>query len=135
MSTFRTRAVDGAGESGDGVLVRFRRRPRSTPAGLFLRRHGLDQLPKLLDVLRGRVALVGPHPPDPRDVERLASAGHQPVAEPGLTGLSLMTARSDLGREDAAQLEVQYVENWSVALDVVILARTLRVALRGERVR
>jgi lipopolysaccharide/colanic/teichoic acid biosynthesis glycosyltransferase len=136
MSTFRTTVDDAVGQSGDGVLVALRRGPQVTPVGHFLRRHCLDQLPKLLDVLCGRISLVGPHPLHPRDVDRpRADPDQSPLAEPGLTGLRHMGNRSDVERDDRVHLEVRYVENWSLALDLTILARTLRTALRSERTR
>ncbi len=103
-----------------------------TPVGRFLRRHALDQLPQLLNVLRGEMSLVGPRPPRAGDVESSGIDLHRRLlVKPGVTGLWQVSGRSDLSWEDAARIDVRYVENWSLALDLLILGRTLQAGRRA----
>jgi len=117
----------------DGVLFKVRRDPRVTPLGRWLRRFSVDELPQLVNVLRGDMSLVGPRPPLPSEVELYA--GHvrrRLVVKPGLTGLWQVSGRADLPWEEAVRLDLRYVENWSLALDVVILARTMTAVIRSS---
>ncbi len=117
----------------DGVLFKVRRDPRVTPLGRWLRRYSVDELPQLVNVLRGDMSLVGPRPPLPSEVELYA--GHvrrRLVVRPGLTGLWQVSGRADLPWEEAVRLDLRYVENWSLALDVVILARTMTAVIRSS---
>jgi exopolysaccharide biosynthesis polyprenyl glycosylphosphotransferase len=117
----------------DGLLFKMRSDPRVTPLGRWLRRYSVDELPQLANVLRGDMSLVGPRPPLPSEVELYA--GHvmrRLVVKPGLTGLWQVSGRADLPWEEAVRLDLRYVENWSLALDVVILARTLTAVIRSS---
>jgi exopolysaccharide biosynthesis polyprenyl glycosylphosphotransferase len=117
----------------DGVLFKVRRDPRVTPLGRWLRRYSVDELPQLVNVLRGDMSLVGPRPPLPSEVELYA--GHvrrRLVVKPGLTGLWQVSGRSDLPWDEAVRLDLRYVESWSLALDVVILARTMTAVIRSS---
>ncbi len=117
----------------DGVLFKVRNDPRVTPLGRWLRRYSLDELPQLFNVLRGEMSLVGPRPPLPDEVARYADhVRRRLVVKPGLTGLWQVSGRSDLRWEEAVRLDLRYVENWSLALDVVILARTLAAVIRSS---
>ncbi|MCW2598540.1 MAG: putative undecaprenyl-phosphate glycosyl-phosphate transferase [Frankiales bacterium] len=129
--------VDGAaavavtGNDADGLLFKLRRDPRITPFGRFLRRWSLDELPQLLNVLTGSMSLVGPRPPLPTEVARYGEdVRRRLLVRPGLTGLWQVSGRSDLPWDEAVRLDLQYVENWSLALDLVILLRTLAAVLR-----
>lgn len=118
---------------GAGLLFKMRRDPRVTRVGAVLRRYSLDELPQLFNVLTGSMSLVGPRPPLPEE-----SAAYGPdirrrlLVKPGLTGLWQISGRSDLPWEEAVRLDLRYVEDWSLALDAVILWKTLRAVLYGQ---
>jgi exopolysaccharide biosynthesis polyprenyl glycosylphosphotransferase len=114
-----------AANDADGVLFKIRADPRITRIGTFLRRYSLDELPQLWNVVRGEMSLVGPRPPLPGEVARYNCDVHRRMAvKPGLTGLWQVSGRSDLSWEDSVQLDLFYVDNWSLALDLSILLRT-----------
>lgn len=118
---------------GAGLLFKLRRDPRVTRVGAVLRRYSIDELPQLFNVLTGSMSLVGPRPPLPEE-----SAAYGPdirrrlLVKPGLTGLWQISGRSDLPWEEAVRLDLRYVEDWSLALDTVILWKTLRAVLQGQ---
>ncbi|MEU6681466.1 sugar transferase [Streptomyces sp. NPDC046853] len=118
---------------GAGLLFKLRRDPRVTRVGAVLRRYSIDELPQLFNVLTGSMSLVGPRPPLPEE-----SAAYGPdirrrlLVKPGLTGLWQISGRSDLPWEEAVRLDLRYVEDWSLALDTVILWKTLRAVLYGQ---
>ena len=117
---------------GDGVLFKMRRDPRVTPVGRFLRRFSLDELPQLLNVVVGDMSLVGPRPPLAEEVAVYADAVHRRLrVKPGLTGLWQVSGRSDLSWEESVRLDLRYVDNWSVAMDLMILWKTARAVVRG----
>jgi exopolysaccharide biosynthesis polyprenyl glycosylphosphotransferase len=114
----------------DGLLFKIRNDPRVTPIGSWLRRFSLDELPQLLNVLNGSMSLVGPRPPLPGEVARYdSSVRRRLLVKPGLTGLWQISGRSDLPWEEAVRLDLRYVENWSLALDALILWKTGRAVL------
>jgi exopolysaccharide biosynthesis polyprenyl glycosylphosphotransferase len=114
----------------DGLLFKAKADPRVTPVGRWLRRLSLDELPQLFNVLGGSMSLVGPRPPLPSEVERYdSSVRRRLLVKPGLTGLWQISGRSDLPWEDAVRLDLRYVENWSLATDLLILWRTGRAVL------
>jgi lipopolysaccharide/colanic/teichoic acid biosynthesis glycosyltransferase len=145
MLKFRTMVVDaerrlGAlevrNESAGGVLFKLHDDPRVTRLGRFLRRSSLDELPQLINVLRGEMSLVGPRPLQLRDSERLAAAdprGHARRLQvlPGLTGPWQVEARSALDYERMVELDCEYVASRSAGGDLQIIARTALVVLRG----
>lgn len=112
-------------DDGAGVLFKIRQDPRVTRVGRFLRRYSLDELPQLVNVLRGDMSLIGPRPALPEEV-----AAYEPDAlrrlavKPGLTGLWQVSGRSDLSWEDTLRMDLRYVDNWSLGLDLLIAART-----------
>jgi exopolysaccharide biosynthesis polyprenyl glycosylphosphotransferase len=115
----------------DGVLFKIRNDPRVTRVGLWLRRLSLDELPQLFNVVRGQMSLVGPRPPLPEEVAVYPDDVRRRLAvKPGMTGLWQVSGRSDLPWEEAVRLDLRYVENWSLSLDVVIMVRTLTAVLR-----
>lgn len=117
----------------DGLLFKVREDPRVTGVGRWLRRHSLDELPQLLNVLKGDMSLVGPRPPLPSEVARYDDpAQRRLLVRPGLTGLWQVSGRSDLSWEEALRLDLQYVESWSPALDLKILLRTASAVLAGR---
>jgi exopolysaccharide biosynthesis polyprenyl glycosylphosphotransferase len=116
---------------GDGVLFKLYDDPRITPLGRRLRKYSLDELPQLWNVIKGNMSLVGPRPPLPSEVERYETHTHRRLlVKPGLTGLWQVSGRADLSWEETVRLDLQYVENWSLALDIAVLAKTVMVVLR-----
>jgi exopolysaccharide biosynthesis polyprenyl glycosylphosphotransferase len=118
---------------GNEILFKMRDDPRVTRLGRWLRRLSLDELPQLFNVLRGDMSLVGPRPPLPSEVARYAAdATRRMLVKPGLTGLWQVSGRSDLTWEESVRLDLRYVDNWSIALDLLILCKTARAVLRRE---
>jgi exopolysaccharide biosynthesis polyprenyl glycosylphosphotransferase len=117
----------------DGVLFKIRHDPRVTAVGAWLRRWSVDELPQLFNVVLGDMSLVGPRPALP---EEAAAYGDQVrrrlVVKPGMTGLWQVNGRSDLSWEESVRLDLRYVENWSLALDMQILWKTLSAVARGS---
>jgi lipopolysaccharide/colanic/teichoic acid biosynthesis glycosyltransferase len=114
-------------------LFKVRRDPRTTPIGCWLRRWSLDELPQLWNVLRGQMSLVGPHPPLPREVTRFDGEAHRRfLLKPGLTGMWQVSGRADLPWSEAVRFDLYYVDNWSLALDCKLLARTPAAVIGGR---
>ncbi|WP_433306525.1 sugar transferase [Actinoplanes sp. CA-030573] len=117
----------------DGELFKMRNDPRITPVGRWLRRLSLDELPQLLNVLKGDMSLVGPRPPLAREVAGYPADMRRRLAvKPGLTGLWQVSGRSDLSWDESIRLDLTYVENWSLAMDLAILARTVSAVVRSS---
>jgi exopolysaccharide biosynthesis polyprenyl glycosylphosphotransferase len=138
---FRTMVVDAEQRKaeladlneGAGVLFKMRKDPRVTRAGSWLRRYSLDELPQLLNVLTGDMSLVGPRPVLPAEADRYADhMRRRLVVKPGITGLWQVNGRSDLAWDEAVRLDLRYVENWSLALDLQILWKTWSAVIRGH---
>ncbi len=118
---------------GAGVLFKMRRDPRVTRVGGLLRRYSIDELPQLFNVFTGSMSLVGPRPPLPEESARYeADVRRRLLVKPGLTGLWQVSGRSDLPWEEAVRLDLRYVEDWSLALDAMILWKTFRAVLGGQ---
>ncbi|WP_052207232.1 sugar transferase [Sinomonas humi] len=112
---------------GAGLLFKMKEDPRITRLGKVIRKHSIDELPQLLNVLRGEMSLVGPRPPLPTEVVGYDDFAHRRLlVKPGITGLWQVSGRSNLSWEDALRLDLYYVENWSLTQDLLILARTIR---------
>lgn len=135
MLKFRSMVVDAEDHlaelarrnEGSGPLFKMKNDPRVTRIGAFLRRFSVDELPQLLNVLSGSMSLVGPRPPLPQEVEAYESdVRRRLLVKPGLTGLWQVSGRSNLSWQDSVRLDLYYVENWSLAGDLVILFRTVR---------
>lgn len=119
-------------EPGHGPLFKLRDDPRVTAVGGVLRRYSLDELPQLVNVVRGEMSLVGPRPPLPDEVAQYSADVHRRfLVKPGLTGLWQVSGRAELSWEDTVRLDLRYVDNWSLALDLRILWRTVRAVLNG----
>jgi exopolysaccharide biosynthesis polyprenyl glycosylphosphotransferase len=117
-------------------MFKLTKDPRITKAGRFLRRWSLDELPQLFNVVGGSMSLVGPRPHPLDDVNRYEFTAYRRLAlKPGMTGLWQVEGRSDLDWSEALQLDIYYVETWSLAGDLVLLSRTLRAVLRGSGAR
>ena len=141
MVKFRSMVVDAEAKlnrlaqanDGSGPLFKMRTDPRVTRIGALLRRYSLDELPQLVNVLTGSMSLVGPRPPLPREVATYSrDARRRLLVKPGLTGLWQISGRSDLSWEESVRLDLRYVENWTLALDGLILWKTARAVLRGD---
>ncbi len=118
---------------GNGMLFKMRSDPRVTRVGQFLRKYSLDELPQLINVLRGTMSLVGPRPPLPREVAKYETHVHRRLlVKPGLTGLWQISGRSDLSWEETVRLDLRYVENWSLTSDLLILWKTARAVVAGS---
>jgi exopolysaccharide biosynthesis polyprenyl glycosylphosphotransferase len=117
----------------DSVLFKIRRDPRVTTIGARLRKWSIDELPQLINVLRGEMSLVGPRPALPDEAAMYADhVRRRLVVKPGLTGLWQVNGRSDLSWGESVRLDLRYVENWSFALDLQILWKTFSVIFRGS---
>jgi exopolysaccharide biosynthesis polyprenyl glycosylphosphotransferase len=137
---FRTMVVDaeerraelGEMNEGDGLLFKISQDPRVTTVGGFLRRTSIDELPQLWNVLRGEMSLVGPRPLAV-DGEAFEDDEHRRhLVKPGMTGLWQVSGREDQSWDAAVRLDLYYVENWSLAMDLLILARTVVAVFRGR---
>jgi exopolysaccharide biosynthesis polyprenyl glycosylphosphotransferase len=141
MFKFRTMREDAeqlqpqleAANEADGALFKIRDDPRVTGVGRLLRRFSVDEVPNILNVLRGEMSLVGPRPLPVRDYTKLETWHRQRyLVLPGMTGLWQISGRSHLSFDDLVRLDFYYLENWSVWLDVSILVRTIPAVL-GRR--
>ena len=125
----RQAEMEGRNEA-DGVLFKMRDDPRVTRVGEFIRRWSIDELPQLINVFMGDMSLVGPRPLPLRDYEQMADPDKQRLtALPGITGYWQISGRSDLSFEDMARLDLYYIENWSLSLDIKIILKTIVTVL------
>jgi exopolysaccharide biosynthesis polyprenyl glycosylphosphotransferase len=116
-----------------GPMFKIRHDPRTTRLGSFLRKYSLDELPQFFNVLKGDMSLVGPRPPlrtevnayGPVEMKRL-------LVTPGLTGLWQVSGRSDVSFENMIRLDLQYMQNWSLLMDLRILLRTIPAVISGK---
>jgi len=137
---FRTMYVDAearladlqADNESDGLLFKIAHDPRITVLGGVLRRTSIDELPQLLNVLRGDMSLVGPRPLPVKDSAFEGHVRRRLLVRPGITGLWQVSGRSQTSWDDAVRLDLYYVENWSLSLDLTILMRTVLAVVRGE---
>lgn len=118
---------------GDDPLLRLREDPRVTPIGRLLRRYSIDELPQLINVLLSDMSLVGPRPHMPSEVAHY-SPWHKRKFDvlPGITGLVQIRGRKDLSLDDMINLDIYYIENWSVWLDLKVLLQTIPIVIRGQ---
>jgi exopolysaccharide biosynthesis polyprenyl glycosylphosphotransferase len=136
---FRTMVADAEARYQDVVglsdprAFKVTNDPRITKLGAFLRRTSLDELPQLWNVLRGEMSLVGPRPAPPREVGGYDLWHRRRLSmKPGITGLWQVTARSDEDFDNRAQLDLAYIDRWSLMLDVKIILRTIPAAFSGR---
>ena len=127
----RLKELEAQNES-EGLLFKIKDDPRITPIGHFLRRSSIDELPQLINVLRGDMSLVGPRPLPVDNEEFQGHVRRRLLVRPGITGLWQVSGRSNLSWDDAVRLDLYYVENWSISLDLVILLRTVTAVVRGS---
>ena len=134
MLKFRTMRADAqelqaqleAENEAEGALFKIRDDPRVTSVGRVLRRFSLDEIPQVLNVLRGEMSLVGPRPLPVRDYELLENWHRKRyLVLPGMTGLWQIAGRSSLGFDDLVRLDFYYLDHWSIWLDISILLKTI----------
>ncbi|MBW8750789.1 MAG: sugar transferase [Propionibacteriales bacterium] len=138
MIKFRSMVVDAESRldelahanEHDGVLFKIREDPRVTRVGRFIRKYSIDELPQLFNVLRGEMSLVGPRPPLVNEYERYEQDTHRRLlVRPGMTGLWQVSGRADLPWSEAVRLDLYYVDNWSMVIDLVIMIKTVKAVL------
>jgi len=116
----------------DGPVFKIAQDPRITSAGRWMRRWSIDELPQLWNVLRGEMSLVGPRPPVPEEVIQYESTDRRRLSmRPGLTCLWQVSGRNQLGFADWVKLDLQYIDGWSLAMDLRVLLKTIPAVLRG----
>jgi exopolysaccharide biosynthesis polyprenyl glycosylphosphotransferase len=121
------------GRPDESITERYKRDPRITPFGRFLRRWSIDELPQLVNVIRGNMSLVGPRPVLLDEIPLLADDDHRRhLTKPGLTGLWQVSGRKSVDWDERMRLDLDYVEHWSPALDLVIVARTAKAVIVGD---
>jgi lipopolysaccharide/colanic/teichoic acid biosynthesis glycosyltransferase len=133
----RLREIEHLNESDGGVLFKVKRDPRVTRVGRILRRTSLDELPQLINILRGEMSLVGPRPLQLRDCKLLAQAEPEGFARrhtvvPGLTGAWQVSDRSETGFTHLIQHDLEYIERWSLALDLRLMVQTVFTIVHGR---
>ena len=138
---FRSMAVGAEGQQqalsglnqASGPLFKIRDDPRLTPVGRWLRRSSLDELPQLINVLRGEMSLVGPRPGLPQEVEQYKRWHRQRLdVLPGITGLWQVSGRSEVAFDEMCLLDIYYLENWSLMMDIVLIMRTIPKVFLGR---
>jgi len=141
MPKLRTMVVDAeqrraelaAHNEMDGPVFKMKRDPRVTPVGRLLRRFSLDELPQLWSVLRGDMSLVGPRPAIPSEVAAYRTTERRRLSmRPGITCLWQVSGRNKIGFDDWVRLDLEYIDTWSLARDLLILLRTLPAVVRGD---
>ncbi|WP_081966549.1 sugar transferase [Bifidobacterium porcinum] len=116
----------------DRFIFKLKDDPRITKIGHFIRKTSIDELPQLLNVLKGDMSLVGPRPPLPEEVARYDSLySTRLLVKPGITGAWQVSGRSDLTQEQSEVIDVSYVQNWSITEDIAILFKTVSAVLKG----
>ncbi len=117
----------------DGPLFKMKNDPRTTRVGRFLRKFSIDEIPQILNVLKGELSLVGPRPAIPSEVKKYAEWETKRLnVKQGITGLWQVSGRSELRFEEMIRLDLYYIQNWSISLDIKILVKTIPVALFGR---
>lgn len=132
--SFRKSVEDIRGWNNDNPMVKYKNDPRITRVGKFIRKYSIDELPEFFNVLVGKMSLVGPRPHEPEEVAKY-KAHHKKLLsiKPGISGLSQISGRSDLSFEDEVKLDIFYIENWSIRLDLYILFKTPFILFKKRR--
>jgi exopolysaccharide biosynthesis polyprenyl glycosylphosphotransferase len=126
------KSMANANES-DGILFKIKQDPRITRAGTFLRKSSLDELPQLINVVKGEMSLVGPRPALPSEVARYDNVvGRRLAVKPGITGLWQVSGRSDLSWAETVALDLRYTDNWRLTDDFAIAAKTVGAVVRAK---
>lgn len=129
----RRQAELEARNEADGAIFKIKDDPRVTPVGRVIRRLSIDELPQLINVFMGEMSLVGPRPLPLRDFEQMSALHKKRLATiPGITGYWQISGRSNLAFDEMVRLDLYYIENWSLSLDIKIILKTFAVVLRRE---
>ena len=121
------------GKPDEKIFERYKNDPRITPFGRVLRRWSIDEMPQVVNVIVGNMSLVGPRPVLPEELGLFDDADHRRhLTKPGLTGLWQVSGRKEVDWDERMRMDLDYVENWSPALDLVIVAKTAKVVLTGK---
>ena len=129
----RRQAELEAQNEADGAVFKIKDDPRITRVGHPIRKWSVDELPQLINVLKGEMSLVGPRPLPMRDFERMSEQQKQRLAAvPGMSGYWQISGRSNLSFEDMVRLDLYYIENWSLSFDIKIIVKTLGAIIRRE---
>jgi len=121
-------------EREGGPLFKMKNDPRVTKVGRFIRKTRLDEFPQLINVLKGEISLVGPRPHEPEEVAKYEKRHKKLLTiKPGCTGMAQVSGSSGLDFEREVKLDIYYIENWSLFLDFIIIAKTLFMYLRGDK--
>jgi exopolysaccharide biosynthesis polyprenyl glycosylphosphotransferase len=124
---------DVIGDPDEEIADRYREDPRVTRVGGVLRRWSLDEVPQLLNVVAGSMSIVGPRPMLPSELALLGDAeNRRHLTKPGLTGLWQISGRKEVSWEDRMRMDLHYIENWSIALDLVIVVKTVKAVITGQ---
>ncbi|GAI06622.1 unnamed protein product, partial [marine sediment metagenome] len=138
MYKFRTMVVGADKElnqirdknEADGLLFKIKKDPRITRVGRIIRRSSIDEIPQIINVLKGELSLIGPRPPLPEEVKKYKKwHGKRLNVKQGITGLWQVTGRSELGFEEGIKLDLYYIQNWSIGMDIKILLKTIPAVL------
>jgi exopolysaccharide biosynthesis polyprenyl glycosylphosphotransferase len=117
----------------DGPLFKMKKDPRITRVGRFIRRFSIDELPQIINVLKGELSLIGPRPPIPKEVEKYDEWEIKRMnVKQGITGLWQISGRSELSFDEMARLDLYYIQNWSIEMDIKILLKTIPTVLLGK---
>jgi exopolysaccharide biosynthesis polyprenyl glycosylphosphotransferase len=126
-------AMADANSPSKEIEFKMRHDPRCTRVGRFIRKHSIDELPQIWNVLRGNMSMVGPRPPLPDEVARYEPWHRRRLnARPGITGIWQVSGRSDISFDEKAMMDIYYIESWSLLLDVKIMLRTVLAMLIGR---
>ena len=121
-------------ERGEGPLFKMKNDPRITKVGRFIRKTRLDEFPQLINVLKGEISLIGPRPHEPEEVAKYEKHHKKLLTiKPGCTGMAQVSGSSGLDFEREVKLDIYYIENWSLFLDLIIIIKTLLMYLRGDK--
>jgi exopolysaccharide biosynthesis polyprenyl glycosylphosphotransferase len=141
MFKFRTMVVDAealrekllALNEQQGPVFKMKKDPRITGIGGFLRKHSIDELPQLINVLRGDMSIVGPRPPIPKEVDQYESWQRRRLSvRPGLTCIWQVSGRNQISFEEWMYLDMQYIDHWSLSQDLSLILKTVPVVLTGR---
>jgi lipopolysaccharide/colanic/teichoic acid biosynthesis glycosyltransferase len=131
---FEKKLIEERNAREGGILYKIIDDPRKMDVGSVIERYSLDELPQFFNVLQGSMSLVGPRPHQEREVDRYSEYHRRLLTiKPGVTGMAQISGRSDLAFEDEYRLDVFYIENWSLWLDIVICLKTAGALLRRRK--